>query len=157
MNIRVVVADERRATFFDVTRPDAGLHEAGAIENPAGRLKDTDLETDRAGRRFGGAHGVSHGQGQTQGHHHGVDGERSTLLHDLTLFAKEVGRRIEADRVGHKFDKLVIMAAPKMLGLLRQEIPSHAQSMVAGEIAKDLVNHGPQAILNAIPRDAFFH
>jgi protein required for attachment to host cells len=157
MNIRVVVADERRATFFDLTRPDTGLHEAGAVENPAGRLKDTDLETDRAGRRYGGAQGVSHGQGQAQGHHHGVDGERSTLLHDLTLFAKEVGRRIDADRVGHKFDKLVIVAAPKMLGLLRQAIPTPVQSMVAGEVPKDLVNHGPQAILDAIPRDAFFH
>ena len=156
MNIRVVVADGRRATFFDVTRPDAGLHEAGAVENPVGRLKDTDLETDRAGRRFGGAGGVSHGQGPAQGHHHGVDGERSTLQHDLTLFAKEVGRRIDADRVGHKFDKLVIVAAPKMLGLIRQSIPAPVQSMVAGEIAKDLVNHGPDAILNAIPKDAFF-
>lgn len=155
MNIRVVVADERRATFFDVSRPN-NLQEAGAVENPTGRLKDTDLETDRAGRRFGGTQGVSHGQGPSQGHHHGVDGERSTLQHDLTLFAKEVGRRIDADRVGHKFDKLVIVAAPKMLGLLRQSIPATVQSMVAGEIPKDLVNHGPEAILNAIPRDAFF-
>jgi protein required for attachment to host cells len=155
MNIRVVVADERRATFFDVTRPNA-LREAGAVENPAGRLKDTDLETDRAGRRFGGAQGVSHGTGPAQGHHHGVDGERSTLLHDLTLFAKEVGRRIDADRVGHKYDKLVIVAAPKMLGLLRQAIPPQVQSMVAGEVPKDLVNHGPAAILGVIPRDAFF-
>ncbi len=157
MNIRVVVADERRATFFDVTRPDTGLHEAGSVENPAGRLRDTDLETDRAGRRYGGAQGVSHGQGPMQGHHHGVDGERSTVLHDLTLFAKEVGRRIDADRCGHKFDKLVIVAPPKMLGLLRQSIPTTVQSMVAGEISKDLANHGPQAILNAIPRDAFFN
>jgi protein required for attachment to host cells len=157
MNIRVVVADERRATFFDVTRPGNGLHEAGSVENPSGRLKDTDLETDRAGRRHGGAQSVGNGQGPTHGHHHGVDGERSTVMHDLTLFAKEVGRRIEADRIGHKFDKLVIVAAPKMLGLLRQSIPAPVQSMLAGEVPKDLINQGPQAILNAIPRDAFFH
>jgi hypothetical protein len=30
------------------------------------------------------------------------------------------------------------------------------QSMVAGEVPKDLVNHGPAAILGVIPRDAFF-
>ena len=155
MNIRVVVADERRATFFDVTRPTA-LHKAGAVENPVARLKDTDLETDREGQRFGGSQRAAKGPGGTQGFPHGVDGERSTLQHDLTLFAKEVGRRIDADRVGHKFDKLVIVAAPKMLGLIRQAIPSQVQSMVAGEIPKDLVNHGPEAILNAIPRDAFF-
>lgn len=150
MNIRVVVADERRATFFDVTRPTS-LQEAGAVENPVAGLKDTDLETDRAGRRFGGAQG-----GNGAAHHHGVDGERSTLKHDLTLFAKEVGRRVDADRVNHKFDKLVIVAPPKMLGLIRQSISTSLQSMIAGEVPKDLVNHGPEAILNVIPRDAFF-
>ncbi|HEY8538147.1 MAG TPA: host attachment protein [Steroidobacteraceae bacterium] len=157
MNIRVVVADERRATFFDVSRPKDGLREVAVVENPVGRLKDTDLETDRPGRRFGGAQGAGHGPGPAQGHHHGVNGERSTLLHELTLFAKEVGRRIDADRNGHKFDKLVIIAAPKMLGLLRQSLPSQVQSLIAAEIPKDLVNHGPDAILAAIPREAFFH
>ncbi len=28
-------------------------------------------------------------------HHHGVTGEKSTVLHELTLFAKEVARKIE--------------------------------------------------------------
>jgi protein required for attachment to host cells len=155
MNIRVVVADERRATFFDLSRPSNGLHEVGVVENPVGRLKDMDLETDRPGRRSGGVPGTS--PGPAQAHHHGVDGERSTLLHELTLFAKEVGRRIDADRNGRKFDKLVIIAAPKMLGLLRQSLPSPVQPLIAAEVAKDLANRGPEAILNAIPRETFFH
>jgi protein required for attachment to host cells len=154
MNIRIVVADERRATFFDAPSLNAtALSQCGAVENPVGRLKDTDLETDRAGSRAGGSR-VGNGGGQ--GNHHGVDGEKSTVQHDLTLFAKEVGRRIDADRVGHKFDKLVIVAPPKMLGLLRQAMPAPLQSMVAGEVAKDLTRHGPDAIVNTIPRDAFF-
>jgi protein required for attachment to host cells len=157
MNIRIVVADERKATFFDASSLNAAaLSACGAVENPAGRLKDTDLETDRAGRRFGGSQGVSHGQGQVQGHHHGVDGEKSTVQHDLTLFAKEVGRRIDADRVSHKFDRLVIVAPPKMLGLLRQALPAPLQTLVAGEIAKDLTHHSADAIMNVVPRDAFF-
>jgi protein required for attachment to host cells len=157
MNIRIVVADERKATFFDASSLNAAaLSACGEVENPVGRLKDTDLETDRAGRRYGGSQGVSHGQGPAKGHHHGVDGEKSTLQHDLTLFAKEVGRRIDADRVGHKFDKLVLVAPPKMLGLLRQAMPAPLQSLVAGEVAKDLTHHGAEAIMNAVPRDAFF-
>lgn len=158
MNIRIVVADERRATFFDAPSLNAtALSQCGAVENPVGRLKDTDVETDRAGRRFGGgAQGGGQGPGQAQGHRHGVDGEKSTIEHDLSLFAKEVGRRIDADRVGHKFDKLVIVAPPKMLGLLRRAMPAPLQSMVAGEVAKDLTRHGPDAIVNTIPRDAFF-
>jgi protein required for attachment to host cells len=150
MNIRIVVADERKANFFDASSLNAaGLSACGGVENPAGRLKDTDLETDKPGRRFGGTQGSSNGG-------HGVDGEKSSVQHELTLFAKEVGRRIDADRIGHKFDKLVLVAPPKMLGLLRQAMPAPLLSLVAGEVAKDLVRHGPDAIVNVIPRDVFF-
>ena len=71
------------------------------------------------------------------------------------LFAKNVGQRIEADRVKHEFDKLVLVAPPKMLGLIRQALPSAAQSMLVNEVAKDLLHRGNAAILNAVPRDAF--
>ncbi len=156
MNVRIVVADERQANFFNAARPDAPMTACGVLQNESGGKRDVELETDRPGRRYGGSSGVSHGSGGQQGHHHGVDGERSTVQHDLTLFAKEVAQRIDADRVRNEFDKLVIVAPPKMLGLLRQSLPTPAQSMVAGEVAKDLVRHGPDAILNAIPREAFF-
>ena len=155
MNVRIVVADERKAMFYDCSRP-TDLTPVGALENPTGGMKDVDLETDRAGRRFGGTTGVSHGQGANASHHHGVNGERSTGQHELTIFAKQVGQRIDADRVGHKFDKLVLVAPPKMLGLLRQSLPTQSQSMLAGEIPMVLARHSTAAILNVIPRDTFF-
>jgi protein required for attachment to host cells len=155
MNIRIVVADERQANFFDASRPDASLNLTHTIFNPAGGMNDTQLETDRAGRRFGGASGVSHGSGPQQGHHHGVDGERSTAQHDLTLFAKTVAERIDDDRIAHAFDRLVVIASPKLLGMIRQSLSSQAQTMLAGEVAKDILHHGPEAILKAVPRDAF--
>jgi protein required for attachment to host cells len=155
MNVRIVVADERKAMFYDCSKP-TDLTPVGALENPTGGMKDVDLETDRPGRRFGGTTGVSHGQGANASHHHGVDGERSTEKHELTIFAKQVGQRIDADRIGHKFDKLVLVAPPKMLGLLRQSLPTQSQSMLAGEIPKDLARHSTEAILNVIPRDTFF-
>ena len=156
MNVRIVVADERQANFFDASRPDSPLTLRGSVENETGAMRDRDLETDRAGRRFGGASGVGHGSGQTQGHHHGVDGERSTEQHELTLFAKKVAQQIDMDRINHEFDKLVIVAPPKMLGLLRQSLPGPTQSLLAGEIAKDLLRHPHDAIWANVPRDAFF-
>jgi protein required for attachment to host cells len=155
MNVRIVVADERKALFFDSSKP-SDLTPRGAVENPTAGLRDTDLETDRAGRRFGGTTGVSRGQNGSQSHHHGVDGERSTLQHELTMFAKQVGQHIDADRVSHKFDRLVLVAPPKMLGLLRQSLPTQSQSLLAAEIPKDLAHHAPAAIMNAIPKDTFW-
>jgi protein required for attachment to host cells len=156
MNLRIVVADERQANFFDTYNLNGPLTPRGSVQNTKAGLRDTDLETDRAGRRFGGAGGVSHGSGPQQGHHHGVDGERSTERHDVELFAKEVAHQIDHARTQKEFDKLLLVAPPKMLGLLRQSLPSQAQSMLAGEITKDVVRHGPDAILKLIPPDTFF-
>jgi protein required for attachment to host cells len=155
MKLRIVVADERQANFFDASGVNAPLAACGAVQNEAGGMKDTELETDRPGRRFGGASGVRHGSGPIQAHHHGVDGERSTQRHELTLFAKEVAQRIEAARVHREFDKLVIVAPPRMLGLLRQSLSAPTQALVASEVAKDLIQHGPDAIKEAVPREAF--
>jgi protein required for attachment to host cells len=155
MNVRIVVADERQANFFDAVTPKAPLTARGSLINDSGGKKDIELETDRPGRRYGGTNGVSHG-GQVQGHHHGVNGERSTEQHDLTIFAKEVARRIDASRARNEFDKLVLVAAPKMLGLLRQSLPTPTQTLLAGAISKDIVHQGQDAILRLIPEDAFF-
>lgn len=157
MKVRVVVADERQANFFDASKYGAPLALRASLENPSGGKKDIDLETDRPGRRFGGASGVGHGRGPQQAHHHGVDGERSTERHELALFAKEVAQKIYNDRVKHEFDRLVIIAGPKMLGLLRQELPETCKGVIAGEISKDLAQRGEDAIRNALPREAFFH
>jgi protein required for attachment to host cells len=155
MNVRIVVADERQANFFDALSAQSPLTARGSIANEAAGKRDTDLETDRPGRRFGGTSGVTHGSGQVQGHHHGVNGERSTEQHELTLFAKEVARRIDADRAQNQFDRLVIVAGPKMLGLLRQSLPSPTQSLIAGEVAKDIIHQGPEVIMKAVPAEAF--
>jgi protein required for attachment to host cells len=156
MNVRIVVADERQANFFDAVTPKAPLTARGSLINESGGKKDSELETDRPGRRYGGTNGVSHGGGPVQGHHHGVTGERSTEQHELTLFAKEVAKRIDAGRARHEFDKLVLVAAPKMLGLLRQSLPTPSQSLLAGAISKDIVHQGQDAIMRLIPEDTFF-
>lgn len=145
MKVRIVVADERQAHFFDASRADGPFTPRGSLQNGAGGLKDIDLETDRPGRRFGGGAGARHA----------VDGERSTEQHELTLFAKDVAQRIDKDRVNHAFDKLVLIAPPKMLGLLRQALPSPAQSLIASEVPKNIVQQGPEAIRNLVPRRAF--
>jgi protein required for attachment to host cells len=155
MNVRIVVADEREANFFDASRPNAPLIERGSLHNAAAGLKDQDLESDRAGRRYGGTSGVSHGGGLGQSHHHGVNGERSSEAHELTVFAKEIAKQIEAGRTRNEFDRFVLVAGPKMLGLLRKSLPLQASNMLAGEVSKDLVHEAPAVILKTIPREAF--
>jgi protein required for attachment to host cells len=147
MNLRIVVTDEREANFFDTSRLTGPLTGRGSVQNSTAGLKDTDLETDRPGRRHG----------STTGFTHGVGGDRSTVQHDVELFARAVAQRIESDRAKHDFDKLLLIAPPKMLGLLRQLLSTPARALIAGEISKDLLHHDDKAILKSIPQDTFFH
>lgn len=146
VKVRVVVADERAANFFDLTGLQAQPAASGSLQNDAAR-PDRELETDRPGRRFGG----------TDGNRHALDGERSTERHAMEQFAKDVARTIDSARVRHEFDRLVLIAAPRMLGLLRHALPAPCRSVVAAEIAKDLVHQDAAALREAVPRSAFLH
>jgi len=150
MNLRIVVADEREADFFDVSGLVGPLATRGSIRNAAAGMKDSELETDRPGRRHNGSMKV------TNGHSHGVDGERSTQQHDVELFARAVAHRIDTDRARNNFDKLLLIAPPKMLGLLRPMLSTSTRALLAGEVSKDLKQHDDKDILKAIPADAFF-
>lgn len=146
ITVRIVVADERDATFFDLTKPRAPLEARGSLHNDAAR-PDRELETDRPGRRFGGTHG----------NRHAVDGERSTQRHETQLFAKQVCQALDGARTRQEFDRLVIIAAPRMLGMLREALPAPCQAVVAAEVAKDLSLDQVDAIRDAVPRDLFLH
>jgi protein required for attachment to host cells len=146
MNVRVVVADERAASFFDVAQLSAQPEARGSMHNDAAR-PDRELETDRPGRRFGG----------TQGNRHALDGERSSERHETELFAKAVARSLDGARARNEFDRLVLIAAPRMLGLLRDALPAPCRSIIAAEVAKDLVHEDAEAIRSAVPREAFIH
>jgi protein required for attachment to host cells len=146
ITVRVVVADERDATFFDLTKPQAPLEARGSLHNDSAR-PDRELETDRPGRRFGGTHG----------NRHAVDGERSTQRHETELFAKQVCQALDGARTRHEFDRLVIIAAPRMLGMLREALPAPCQAVVAAEVAKDFSLDQVDSIRDAVPRDVFLH
>jgi protein required for attachment to host cells len=144
MNVRVVVADEREASFFDIAKVSAQPEARGSLHNDGAR-PDRELETDRPGRRFGG----------TDGNRHAVDGERSTERHEIELFAKAVARTLDGARTRNEFDRLVLIAGPRMLGLLRQALPAACRSVIAAEVAKDFVHQDVATIREAVPREAF--
>ncbi len=85
-----------------------------------------------------------------------MDGERSTERHEIEQFAREVARTLDEARVRREFERLVIVAGPKMLGLIRESLPATCRSVVAAEVVKDLVHHEREAIRGVVPREAFF-
>lgn len=144
MKIRIVVANETEANFLAMDAPRSPLQWLSKLANESARLHERDLETDRPGTSFDRV-----GPGR-----HSVGGERSTQRHHQERFAKRIVDELERARTNHEFDRLVLMAEPRMLGLLRDAMPETSRSTVVAELAKDLVHLDAEAIRGYIPREA---
>jgi protein required for attachment to host cells len=107
---RIVVADEFRATFYDRDKKFSALQEVASFQNDAAREKTGDLMSDRGGRAFD-----SHGQGR----HTMANEKADPKSQSAVVFAKELADRLAADRQKGSYDNLVVVAAPRFLGVLR--------------------------------------
>ncbi|HVS78458.1 MAG TPA: host attachment protein [Steroidobacteraceae bacterium] len=152
MRVRVVVADQSEVRFYDVEQRGEGLRLSGRLADPQAHLHDRDFKSDRPGRVFDHAPGAGR-RGATA--HHGTGGERRPRRHEAEVFAREIAARIETAHRRDEFDRLILMAAPGFLGVLREALPASVKATVAAEVGKDLVHQDAAAVEAHLPADAF--
>ena len=152
MRVRIVVADQSEARFYDAEHPDSQLRLAGTLTDPLAHLHDREFKSDRPGRVYDHAAGPGR-RGATA--HHGTGGERSPRKHEAELFARKIGAEIESAHRRNEFDRLILMAAPGFLGVLRQALPASMAAVVAGEVGKNLVREAVVAVAAHMPADVF--
>jgi protein required for attachment to host cells len=142
----VIAADSNRARIFELTAGDK-LQEIEDMYNPEGRQSGREQVEDAEGRfSQGGPVGGSIGAGGSVGAAvAGARGQGSTgqpqetpREHDVNMFSKQLVRFLDQARNEHRFDKLRVIAAPKFLGLIRQNMSKEVQKMVEQEIPKDI-------------------
>jgi protein required for attachment to host cells len=153
MRVRIVVADESEARFYDIGGPRVPLRLADRVENPSGRLRDRDLKSDRPGRVFDRAPTAGRRRGAVA--HHATGGERHPHKHEAQLFARRIVRTLEAARREDEFDRLVLMAGPPFLGTLRAALQKSVRATLIAEIPKDLVHQTEREVRVHVPREIF--
>ncbi|MFC7412685.1 host attachment protein [Larsenimonas suaedae] len=132
MTTMIVVADAARARIF---MHDAGLmKEADALVHPESREHTGDLRTGGKGDSGNGPH-----QRQT-----GDDGATSDK--HAEFFAKEVAEYMKKAHDQGKADRLIIAAAPKFLGALRQKMDKSLAQCVDQSVDKDLSSASAEEI-----------
>lgn len=127
MTTYIVVADAARARIF--TRDALQLAEQESLIHAEGRLHEGDLITDRRGAEV-------HESMSTTSRSSGEEGTASK--HENTLFAKEVAQRLYTARVENSMEKLIMVAPPKFLGLLREKLDAPTHKLVIHTLPKDL-------------------
>ncbi len=106
-----------------------------------GRLHEGDLITDRRGADV-------HESTSTSSRSSGEEGAASQ--HENELFAKEVAQRLYTARVDNSMDKLIMVAPPKFLGLLKEKLDNPTQKLVTHTLSKDLSKASMADIQNAV-------
>jgi len=153
MSVRVVVADQSEAKFYDLRhRPDA-LQLVARILDPLARLHDRDFKSDRPGRVFDHAPVTGHRRGATA--HHATDGERRPRRHEAEAFARQIAGELQRGQRDCEFDAIIVIAGPLFLGLLRDALSDAVRSIVVAEVKKDLVHQSPHVVVKHLPPPPF--
>ncbi|MFY0992792.1 host attachment protein [Halomonas sp. C05BenzN] len=126
MTTYIVVADAARARIF--TRDALKLVEHDSLLHAAGRLHEGDLVTDRGADVHESMSTTSRSSGE----------ENSASQHEAIVFAKEVAERLYRARVDNTMEKLIMVAPPRFLGLLRDKLDGPTTKLVIHTLSKDL-------------------
>jgi protein required for attachment to host cells len=126
----VLVGDGRKALFFrnkgDALHPNLVVERVLEQENPP-----TDAQgTDAPGRNLGPPGPAKSAVEPTDWHH--LAEER---------FAKDIAAALYRRAHAGRFDKLVVVAPPKVLGVLRKEMHKEVTARITAELPKELTSH----------------
>ena len=141
MPIWVLAADSSHAQILQADKRNGPLSAVEAFAHPESRLKKKDLKTDGPGRSFD-----SSGQGR-----HAVEPEVDAHEMEAIRFAQELCGHLKEKALANAFKTLYILAPPAFLGKLRNCLDENVKKRIAGEVAKDVAKHSPEAIRKKLP------
>lgn len=136
----VLVADAGSARIYSASHSDGRPKYVPLFnfDNAGRHSRSRDLGTDAPGRSVESVGGARHAQEPR------TDPQR----HAKQVFAKSVAEYLDRNALAQEFESLVLIAAPQMLGDLRDALGREAKDKVVREVAKDLMKL-PAAQLSA--------
>jgi protein required for attachment to host cells len=133
----ILIADGARARLLEQDRKSRHFNPISEQEFFGSRAQSKEIGSDDRGRSFDsparGQPGIAHGR-------HAMEPTTDPQRYAEYAFARDLADHLEKAANQHRFDHLVLVAAPKALGDLRGLLPKTVQSRVVAEINKDLTN-----------------
>lgn len=123
----ILIAHRGGARLFENTGPGKGMKRVEDIPHPEGRLKNREINADKAGRAF-----------DTFSRRHGMSQDQEATDQVATVFAKLLGDKLDKARSQNRFQRLVMVADPRFLGELRATLDKNTAALVNATLDKDL-------------------
>ncbi len=135
-HIRIVVADQAEAIFYDLSSLKAHPVEVARLADPAAHLHNRDFSSDRPGRSYESVGGARHS----------VERENGPRQREAVKFAKEIAGKLDLDRRNKEYEQLIVVAGAPFRSLMRSELSTDTMACIVHEVPKDLV-HSPIEVL----------
>ncbi len=129
-----LIGDGARARVYANDGPGKGLKPALRYELIANNKPSREIGSDSPGRTFASA-GTDR---------HAMEPPTDPHRHEQRKFAREISELLGEHQRKHAFDRLIIAAAPQMLGDLRAMLPQQVRKTVHQEINKDYSKASPK-------------
>ena len=136
----VMVADKSKARIFTIADPRGALLDEVVLEHPQAREREQTLTSDRPGRSYD-----SKGQGR-----HAMGTSVEPDQQETIRFARQIAEHVQAAHNEGRCDRLLLVAGPPLLGLLREPLNTLTGLRVS-EIEKNLGQYDAREIRKHLP------
>jgi protein required for attachment to host cells len=130
---RVLVADKVKAQLYAMPTRRSSLKSLECFVNPAGRQPERALGSGRPGRVTSG----------TGGGRHTFEARHTIKEHAGEVFVKQVAAAVAADARRNGEAGVVLVAAPRLLGAYRRQLPAAVRDRIVAEVRLDLTKLPP--------------
>jgi protein required for attachment to host cells len=138
----ILVANQAEAQIYSSDRLPGNLLLVEVLKNSEGTTHPRDLVSDAPGRAFD-----SIGSGR-----HAMEPNTGVKEEQRRRFVKEIVERLQTTQLKGGFDKLVLLAAPAVLGVIRKTLPPDLTKIVIKEIPKDVIGQSVDKIQSQLVR-----
>lgn len=137
----IVVADSTSARIFTPAKQGDKIEQVQELIHAASRAQERELATDSPGRVFD-----SEGEGR-----HSMSKSVSPKEHEARKLCKRLADEIETARAQTRLDRIVLIAAPSLLGELRKMLSNQSSRLIVKGIDKNLAQMDESEIVKHLP------
>lgn len=134
--IWILVANQAEARIYSADAVPRNLILVDTLTHEEGAAHARDLTSDLPGR-------VHDRMGSTR---HSMEPDTGVKEENRRRFVKEMVERLESSHLRGDFDRLVLLAAPAVLGVIRKTLTSKLTKAVIKEIPKDVIGQDLEKI-----------
>lgn len=149
MTTWILVGDTARAKLFSVELPQQPWTLLAEFSNAGAHATSKELSPTPPGKM------KQSGSGKSR--HTALEPRMTPKEAEAERFAHQLGERLNSATAGREYDRLLLVAPPHFLGMLRDKLDKQTLKLLQSAVDKDLVMLEDREIRERLQSDVFAH